>query len=418
MKSFNKPFCIALGYFFLLAGCSHGNSVGNQGPIAPGLPNGATLAALSGPNVISFGVNTSPCSASSSSEYQNKPCVSVTVCTPGNDSQCDTISDILLDTGSYGLRLFSSVLSNAHPTQITAGGSPLIECATFGDGTELWGGVSSADVILGGEPAARTPIQIVNASFGGGTLPSICSSPTANPSEARFNGILGIGLFKQDCGSTCVNNGGGGPAPDVYFTCPSGTCGPVYAPLADQVTNPITLLSADNNGAILELPDIPFGGVSSISGYLVLGIGTRSNNTPGSVTVFPADPNTANFTTKYNGQIYSQSFIDSGSNAYYFPSSISQCGSELAGWYCPGSLSTQTATNVGFSGTPSSSVSFYIGNLSDLLTNSSGNVFIEMGGSGGSTQFDWGLPFYIGRNIYHGYEGGTSPLGTGMYWAY
>src|SRR4051794_14396704 len=38
--------------------------------------------------------------------YQNEPCVSVTICEPGT-SNCQTIPNVLLDTGSYGLRLFS-----------------------------------------------------------------------------------------------------------------------------------------------------------------------------------------------------------------------------------------------------------------------------------------------------------------------
>ena len=42
--------------------------------------------------------------------YPNKPCVSVTVCSPGT-STCQTISDILLDTGSTGLRIFKSLLT-------------------------------------------------------------------------------------------------------------------------------------------------------------------------------------------------------------------------------------------------------------------------------------------------------------------
>jgi hypothetical protein len=31
---------------------------------------------------------------------------------------------------------------------------------------------------------------------------------------------------------------------------------------------------------------------------------------------------------------------------------------------------------------------------------------------------DLGLPFYLGRTIYHGIEGYSSPLGTGPFWAF
>jgi hypothetical protein len=69
-----------------------------------GISASTTLTVTSGAanNVIPITVNGSLCSANS---YLNKPCVSVTVCTPGT-STCQTISDILLDTGSYGLRIF------------------------------------------------------------------------------------------------------------------------------------------------------------------------------------------------------------------------------------------------------------------------------------------------------------------------
>jgi len=40
----------------------------------------------------------------------NTPCTSVTVCIPGTQS-CQTIDNILVDTGSYGLRIFSQALT-------------------------------------------------------------------------------------------------------------------------------------------------------------------------------------------------------------------------------------------------------------------------------------------------------------------
>src|SRR6476619_7474596 len=42
--------------------------------------------------------------------YVNEPCVSVTICVPGT-TNCQTIKNLLLDTGSYGLRVFSSAIS-------------------------------------------------------------------------------------------------------------------------------------------------------------------------------------------------------------------------------------------------------------------------------------------------------------------
>jgi hypothetical protein len=59
-----------------------------------------------------------------------------------------------------------------------------------------------------------------------------------------------------------------------------------------------------------------------------------------------------------------------------------------------------------------------IGNFYNLVV-SGYNVYLESGAdAGGSNSFDWGLPFYLGRNVYLGFEGKTSSLGTGPYWAF
>jgi hypothetical protein len=59
-----------------------------------------------------------------------------------------------------------------------------------------------------------------------------------------------------------------------------------------------------------------------------------------------------------------------------------------------------------------------IGNFRSLVVNSSHNVFSNIGGNGGNGFFDWGLPFFFGRNIYYGSEGSASSLGSGPYYAY
>src|ERR1700731_5420364 len=63
----------------------------------------------------------------------NIPTVSVTVCPPGTTSNCQVISNIQVDTGSFGLRLVSSVLNTsllaALPVSTLSGGAQLAECA-------------------------------------------------------------------------------------------------------------------------------------------------------------------------------------------------------------------------------------------------------------------------------------------------
>jgi len=390
--------------FLLLAlatGCG-GGSGGSSTSSGGGAPP-------TGNNVLSITVNGSLCSSSSSS-YLNKPCVSVTVCTPGT-STCQTINDILLDTGSYGLRIFKQVL-NVSLAQVTSGSGSLAECIQYGDGSSDWGPVQIASVILGNEPAIQVPIQVIDSTFG--IVPIACQNADKSPTDAGFNGTLGVGFFAQDCGSGCSNSSDNG----MYYTCSGSRCSGTAVALSSQVQNPVALLPQDNNGVIVQLPSVPQGGLPSVNGYLVLGIGTQSNNAPSGVMTYAADQN-GEFTTNFKGISYS-SYIDSGSNGLFFPSPsgslLPNCPSPNSHWFCPSSTMSLSATNTGASGSPSGVVSFQLGNF-DMLTASSNNVFAEIGGHGAS-EFDWGLPFYFGRNIYMGLDGRESSLGSGPYWAY
>jgi len=62
-------------------------------------------------------------------------------------------------------------------------------------------------------------------------------------------------------------------------------------------------------------------------------------------------------------------------------------------------------------------VSFQIANLDSLIV-SSNHVFDDIGGNAPDLSFDWGPPFFLGRNIIVGFQGKGSSLGIGPYWAY
>ena len=375
-----------------------------------GVSSSTTLTVTGGAvnNVIPITVNGSLCSANS---YLNKPCVSVTICTPGT-STCQTIDDILLDTGSYGLRIFKQVLT-VPLSQLTSASGSIAECVQFGDGSSMWGSVQTASVVLANEPAVQVSVQVVDSTFG--TPSAGCSTPDPTPAAAGFNGILGVGLFVQDCGTTCANSTNNGR----YFVCNGVRCTGTTVPLSSQVQNPAALLPLDNNGVLVQLPSVAPGGTSSVDGNLILGIGTRSNNVPASVTTYSASASTGNFTTQFGGRTFS-SFIDSGSNGLFFtPPSASQlpnCPGNAA-WFCPATTQNLSATNTGSSGAPSGPVPFQIGNFTNLTLNSFNQVFVEIGGSFPGN-FDWGLPFFFGRTVIIGYEGAASNIGNGPYWAY
>ncbi len=195
-------------------------------------------------------------------------------------------------------------------------------------------------------------------------------------------------------------------------------------PVSGQVQNPVPLLPEDNNGVLVELNSVPASGASSSSGYLVLGIGTGSNknNTPpASYTAIPLD-SYGDFVTVLNSKSYNSSFIDTGSNGLFFPqissNNLPVCR-DAPGWYCPQTAFSNTATMKGSQpGSPSASVSFTIENFDTLTSGSNKEVFSDIGGPApDNSTFDWGLPYFLGQNVFIAISGAATSLGTGPYFA-
>ncbi|HKN75832.1 MAG TPA: DUF3443 family protein [Candidatus Acidoferrum sp.] len=392
------------------AGCSGGSS---------GITTGGGGSGSTTTNMQAFTVNTGPAAAS---PYVNGAFTSVTVCAPGSTTNCQTIGGILLDTGSSGLRILSSALTIS-PTQQTRGNGVLIaECLPFVDGF-TWGPVQTVDMTIAGEQAKSLPIQVINGSFS--TIPNSCSSngaPENDLSSLGANGILGIGSFPEDCGGGCTESGAGNPG--LYYACTGANCEVTTESLSSQLQNPIILFPTDNNGVIFQLDSVS-GAQTSVSGSLIFGIGTQSNNGLGSATVYGLDPELGNFTTMFNGQTYSDlAFLDTGSNAIYFLGSntvnIPTC-TDVTFWYCPTTTQNLTATNQAFDGGASGPVDFVVGNADTLTTNENDAAVNGLAGPSSEPSmfaFDWGLPFFFGRKVYTSIEGQNTPAGTGPYVAY
>lgn len=368
----------------------------------------STSSAMTAANVMAVSVNGSLCSASS---YLNKPCVSVTICNP-DLSACQTVNDILLDTGSYGLRIFQQAIPNLTLPQVASGAGSLTGCVQFADGSSLWGPIKLAAVKLGNEPTVQVPIQVIDSTFG--SLPLPCANADPSPVSSGFAGILGVGVLTEDCGSGCVFSASNG----IYYRCSGTSCVGTTVALTDQVQNPVARLPLDNNGVIVQLPSVPLGGLPSIDGSVIMGIGTRSNNTTASQTAFPTDQN-GDIRTIFNG-ITTAGFMDTGSNGLFFPNAdpavLPVCASPNADWYCPPVTRSLLATNIGAGGTPSQDVAFNVSNFLTLAS-SPNNVFSDIAGPS-SFGFDWGLPFFMGRSVFFGIEDKTTTLGTGPFVAY
>lgn len=396
---------LMLPLLMVSAGCGGGGG-GSPAPAATNPATGPELTA----NLMTISVDGSLCSGATSSNYPNKPCVSVKICNPGT-SVCQTVNDILLDTGSFGLRIFRQAIPNLSLPAVASGSGSLAGCIQFADGTSLWGPILLADVLLGNEPAVQIPIQVVDASFG--SLPSSCAGADPSPASAGYTGILGVGVFNEDCGSRCVASAGNG----IYFSCTGSGCLGAAVPLAKQVQNPVVHLPKDNNGVLVQLPAVPLGGVPSLTGSLILGIGTQTNNAASPSSIFPTDA-AGDFKTVFDG-VNIISFLDTGSNGLFFPSSnplLPVCPSPNSEWYCPPLTRALLATTTGALGTPSATVAFNVGNFT-ALANSPNHVFSELAGPS-AFGFDWGLPFFMGRTVFLGMEGKQSLGTTGPFVAY
>jgi hypothetical protein len=352
-------------------------------------------------NVLNVNVNHGPSGLGVDQPYGH-----ATVCTPGTNT-CQRIGGLLIDTASFGLRIFAQVLTIPLPAQ-TSGPDKIGECVFFGSST-AWGKVAMADVKLAGEPTiSNLPVQIINPQF-----PSVGHRPTAcnrigvpidrNPQQENLNGILGVGLFQSDC-PACVSST---PA-NGYYACTSTACTPTTQPLDLQVQNPVALLPVDNNGVLLSLPLPPVNGAASLTGELIFGVNTETNNQiPGTFKVFTADPTFLTFTTTFHNTPIDFSFIDSGSNGFFYDnSSLALCSGSPPSWYCPAALTAQHATTTGSDGMNSTVVDFDIANADDLFL--TGNAaFFDLGANipASLPMFDWGLAFFFGRRVFVGIAG-------------
>ena len=374
--------------------------------------NDSTAPLTSGSNVQPIVVNGGP-----ANNYANGVFTSVTVCVP-TSSNCQTISGILVDTGSYGLRILSSAGSGALtlslPQQTGPDGNPIGECAPFVSGY-TWGPVKTADVTISGEHASNVPVQVIDPTFS--AVPSGCTSSGVPENDTLqtlgANGILGVGPFPEDCGGACAQTGAANPG--MYYDCASSSCQVAAEPVTQQVQNPVALFPSDNNGVIIELPALSGAG-PSLSGSMVFGIGTQSNNALGSAHVFPLNSN-GEFTTTFKGQTY-PAFVDSGSNALFFlntsTAGLPVCA-DKSGFYCPSS--TLKLSAVTSSGSPSETVNFSVANADTLFSSGTDFAFSTLGGPNPGT-FDWGLPFFFGRNVFTAIDARSTPAGSGPFWAY
>lgn len=414
-------------------------------PAKAAIPSGGS--AYTGQNVL-------PVTLGMLGQTPNTPSVSVTICADAAKTNCVTINNILLDTGSTGLRVLASAMGSALENSlphVQVAGADLAECYGYADSTYYWGPMKMAYVTLGSESTSvAVPIQVADYSFGdskvftsgsgtGACYQSLASTDSANGMSAPTqlgdasvsgNGILGVNFLVQDCGADCVSRSDLG----LYFTCTGSTCNPSAAALSQQASNPIGAMPYDNNGIYLNFPAPTNGAGTDVTGnYAFLGIGTQANNTPGSSVVsMYADPSLSDkcgslMTSDWEGQSVC-SFLDSGTSILSFPNFTNNpLPTDSQGYYTPSLLTTVTVRN--YSSTcVTNQTNMSVENI-DTISQSYDilqYIGIEAGQNDGEAgDVTYGFPFFLGQSIYVGLEGTSSPLCpqsdancNGWYWGY
>ncbi len=405
----------------LLAGCG-GNS--SETTITGGGPSVVTLDTPTGPNTTEIVVDSGP--AGFSVGAANIPYVTVTVCAPGSATGCVTIDHVFLDTGSYGLRLLKSKVATlalpaiavpADAASNTPAGRAL-ECYPFVLGA-VWGPLASADLRIGGEMAASLPVQLIDDATPMSDPPPAACVTAANGglqnsvAGLQANGILGVGMVAFDCGIGC-RDGNYSSGYTLYYSCPGAAgsaCSPAAMPLALQVQNPVAHFAVNNNGTVIAMPAVLDLGAGVAKGRLVFGIGTQTNNQipPTAKMLFvdpnPADPGYLYFATTAGATTYPYSYIDSGSNAFFFDDASLAKGCQSspassAGWYCPATVQRRTATITDAFGA-TAPVDYAVASA-DVLFQTSSASFATLAGSAGqgASAFVWGMPFFYGRTVF------------------
>jgi hypothetical protein len=386
---------------------------------------GGGKAGVSSPTQPAAGSNVAPVIVDAGPLPTTQPSVNtlfttVTICMPGSTTQCATIDHVQVDTASFGFRVLAAALPSGFTLPVVTlpnGAGSLVECTVFGDGYS-WGPVARADFTIAGESVASMPLQVIGDSRFS-TVPTACSSSSTVAVEedtvAAFgaNAIIGIGVEPSDCPACAQATG-----PKVYFACTTATaCTETIVPPADLVPNPISDFATDNNGSFLVLPSVPLAGSATVTGSLIFGVDTQTNNQSGSQTIAFIDPNSAELTMVYKGTPLTDSFIDSGTNGIYFADTTLTTCTDAPDFYCP---STTQALPLGINLHNGSvfNTTFNVVNA-DTLTNAM-SAFPGLAGTlpASLDGFDWGLSFFYGRRVATVVAGNTTSAGTGPYIAF
>ena len=366
----------------------------------------AFLAALPDPSHAAERANVLPLVMRTPHGGFNRLLVSVTVCEPGTE-RCATIDDVMIDTGSTGLRLEASAVPAWLwlPAFPGPGGRPLAECLRFVHDT-AWGPLHRADVRLGGLTAKGLPLQVIDDL--GGPQPPACPRSDVPPTS---NGTLGVGQHLYDCQGACEQRAG---APGVFvqdgaFWSPvEGAIEPAY-----RLPNPVSYLPGHDNGIVIELPAPPAGSAREVAGTLTFGVDAVAGDGAGTASILHLDA-AGRFTTVLDGRSYPASYIDSGTETYILrDDSLPRCR-DMAWAYCVEPRRTLDAEMVGIDG-KRIPMNFGVGNYQSVRERHAGaSDDVAEAAELQSDAVVWGAPFFLGRRVSLVMDGRSVPGISGL----
>ena len=171
------------------------------------------------------------------------------VCEPGSTTNCTTVPNVLVDTGSTGLRLLSGAVSGLSLPSITDRAAMTFRSASSLSAWHTSGGrLRRRTFIWPGKPLPRSrfTLSAISAVCRAYELPQPGTSGAVDLNTVQAlgaNGILGVGNLLRIAARLAP------PlltVPAVYFSCPSGACQITAVPTATtkgQFRNPVALFA-------------------------------------------------------------------------------------------------------------------------------------------------------------------------------
>ena len=334
----------------------------------------------------------------------NRMVISIDLCAPGT-TRCVTIDEVMVDTGSTGLRIEPGVLPSSLGLRpmLGEGAAPLGECVRFVH-DQAWGFLARADLHLGGMVAPNLPIQLISPDDE--PHPSQCPASNVSPTS---NATLGIGPL-TDCPDPCDGSGPGAS----YFACPPDGCRPIRMEAADRLPNPVWRLPRHNSGVVFELPGVPPEGSGGVTGRLIFGIDTADNNRIDAMHVLRLDA-FGRFTSVMAGRPYPHSSIDSGTTTMVVPADDFRRCERIPWALCASPVRRVEAEMVGADG-GRIGASFRVGDFAALTRPGIGAVDgVAVAAPAAARGLVWGAPLFLGKRVAFGFE---TPVGGGAFYGF